>query len=251
MFDSGFFGIGIPEMIIIAIVALVFIGPERLPGVLRNLGNTIANLRSGTDGLRQEFLASMAEVRGPLEELRAPFEELRAPFEEVRSALAGVQSDGRRTLEELRQLYSNPAAEPLGANEAYLVEAGGPSSASPRPAAIEPSSVPQPAAIEPSSVPQPTSPVSAGDHAVRPSRRVRRVPQRKPLAPLAPPGLNGSKGAHEQQSGGQKTDDLPLFGSNIALMSETAHAGGDTALWLSTPSTASQQSGSPVSTATR
>jgi Sec-independent protein translocase protein TatA len=28
------FGIGLPEMIIIAVVALVFIGPDKLPGVL-------------------------------------------------------------------------------------------------------------------------------------------------------------------------------------------------------------------------
>ena len=32
------FGIGLPEMIVIAIVALVFIGPKNLPGVLRSVG---------------------------------------------------------------------------------------------------------------------------------------------------------------------------------------------------------------------
>ena len=36
------FGIGLPEMIIIAVVALIFIGPDKLPGVLRSIGKAVS-----------------------------------------------------------------------------------------------------------------------------------------------------------------------------------------------------------------
>ena len=39
------FGIGLPEMIVIAIVALVFIGPKNLPGVLRSVGRGLVQLK--------------------------------------------------------------------------------------------------------------------------------------------------------------------------------------------------------------
>ncbi|GIT04249.1 MAG: hypothetical protein CM1200mP28_15080 [Deltaproteobacteria bacterium] len=37
------FGIGLPEMFIIAVVAFIFIGPDKLPGVLRSIGKVLLN----------------------------------------------------------------------------------------------------------------------------------------------------------------------------------------------------------------
>ncbi len=39
------FGIGIPEIIVIIVVALVFIGPDKLPGVLRSIGKGLVELK--------------------------------------------------------------------------------------------------------------------------------------------------------------------------------------------------------------
>lgn len=49
------FGIGIPELIVILIIAFVVVGPEKLPKLARSLGKGFYELRRATDGLREEF----------------------------------------------------------------------------------------------------------------------------------------------------------------------------------------------------
>ena len=49
------FGIGVPEFIVILVVALIFIGPERLPEVARFLGKLFAEFRKTTEDLTQEL----------------------------------------------------------------------------------------------------------------------------------------------------------------------------------------------------
>ncbi len=49
------FGIGTPELLVILVVALVVVGPKRLPEVARALGKGLAELRRATSGLTEEL----------------------------------------------------------------------------------------------------------------------------------------------------------------------------------------------------
>ncbi|NOY83628.1 MAG: twin-arginine translocase subunit TatB [Nitrospirae bacterium] len=49
------FGIGIPELLVILVIAFVVVGPEKLPKLARSLGKGFYELRRATDGLREEF----------------------------------------------------------------------------------------------------------------------------------------------------------------------------------------------------
>ena len=49
------FGIGIPELLVILVVALVFVGPERLPEVAKFLGKIFAEFRKATDDISEEL----------------------------------------------------------------------------------------------------------------------------------------------------------------------------------------------------
>jgi Tat protein translocase TatB subunit len=49
------FGIGTPELLVILIVALIVLGPKRLPEVARALGKGLAELRRATSGLSEEL----------------------------------------------------------------------------------------------------------------------------------------------------------------------------------------------------
>lgn len=68
-------GIGGLEYLVIGIVALVVVGPERLPGMLRQLGKMVAKAR----GMANEFRASFDEMarQSELDDLRKEVQALR------------------------------------------------------------------------------------------------------------------------------------------------------------------------------
>jgi TatA/E family protein of Tat protein translocase len=54
------FGIGMPELILIFVVALIVIGPQKLPDIAKALGRALGEFRRATDDLRENFdLASL------------------------------------------------------------------------------------------------------------------------------------------------------------------------------------------------
>ncbi|MDH3681045.1 MAG: twin-arginine translocase TatA/TatE family subunit [Acidimicrobiia bacterium] len=57
-----FFNIGGGELLVIAMVALIAVGPEQLPSVLRKIGKGVAQIRAMTAGLRDEFMSGIDEV---------------------------------------------------------------------------------------------------------------------------------------------------------------------------------------------
>lgn len=56
------FGLGFGEIVIVAILALVLLGPDRLPGAAKALGKTLQDLKKATDGLKGQLEAEMYSV---------------------------------------------------------------------------------------------------------------------------------------------------------------------------------------------
>jgi len=50
------FGIGTEELMLILVIALVVLGPERMPKLARDLGRMVGDFRKTSDDLRNEFL---------------------------------------------------------------------------------------------------------------------------------------------------------------------------------------------------
>ena len=102
-------GIGGGELVVIALVAILVVGPKDLPKLLRFLGQMVGRLRAATADLRQSFDDMAKETE--LDSLRAEIAALRTG-----APLAGLGND-MRFLESPTQLESGPAvslpSEPL------------------------------------------------------------------------------------------------------------------------------------------
>jgi Tat protein translocase TatB subunit len=55
--------VGTGELIFILIIALIFLGPERLPEIMRGVGKTIRQFRDALQGLGSEFGEELASVQ--------------------------------------------------------------------------------------------------------------------------------------------------------------------------------------------
>jgi TatA/E family protein of Tat protein translocase len=59
------FGIGMPELLIILGVALLVLGPKRLPEIARSLGRGLAEFRRASTELRNTLTAPLEEPAEP------------------------------------------------------------------------------------------------------------------------------------------------------------------------------------------
>lgn len=92
---KGMLNLGLWEMLMVAGVALVFVGPERLPEMLRFMGRTYGKLRAMTYDIRREFTIevdrSVAEERTRVMQERRL--EMRRRLEEERKKQADVNDE--------------------------------------------------------------------------------------------------------------------------------------------------------------
>ena len=76
------FGIGLPEMMVIAVVALIFIGPDKLPSVMRSVGRSLVQLKRATNDVRTTVQDEMRDIEREID-LKDVKEELESEFGSV------------------------------------------------------------------------------------------------------------------------------------------------------------------------
>ena len=91
MFDIGF-----PELALASLVALLVLGPERLPSALRTLGLWLGRIRRGFNAVKSEFEREigMDDVRRQLhnEQIMEEVKKIQQETQEFTNEIAGTGS---------------------------------------------------------------------------------------------------------------------------------------------------------------
>ncbi len=103
------FGIGATEMLLILVVALLVVGPKRLPGLARSLGRSMAEFRRQANDLRHTL--QEADVSESLKEAAKP-------PESYRIAPPDLQESGSGPSEEAKPDAVSAASAPTHPHEA-------------------------------------------------------------------------------------------------------------------------------------
>ncbi len=82
------FGIGVAEFFAVLVLALIVLGPERLPRAMRTLGRWVRQLRQMTREFRKEFAEEFSILYEEMDVLRQEAENTRQELADIRSELS-------------------------------------------------------------------------------------------------------------------------------------------------------------------
>ncbi|MDP2950261.1 MAG: Sec-independent protein translocase protein TatB [Chloroflexota bacterium] len=120
----NFFGIGLPEIVLILVLALIVLGPQRLPEFAAQLarlvrqarryaGQVTSQLKYELGDLAQDYEALREELRQLREELREQSkpleEELRAVGSELKASSESIQAAASGKLEKPQEAAQPPS----------------------------------------------------------------------------------------------------------------------------------------------
>jgi sec-independent protein translocase protein TatB len=101
MFDIGF-----SEIVLIGVVALVVIGPERLPKTARTLGHLFGRLQRYVNEVKADINREME-----LDELRRLREQVKGAASELQQSMANVASEVESSVRSVEQQLNEAARE--------------------------------------------------------------------------------------------------------------------------------------------
>ena len=103
------FGIGLPEMILILALALLVVGPDKLPELARSIAKGVLELKKTVSTLKEEFASE-----NPLDSVKPELEEMAGS---IKKQLGDTGSDGWETIIDDKQ-PSAAAEDHQGSSEA-------------------------------------------------------------------------------------------------------------------------------------
>lgn len=172
-------GIGGMEYIVIAVVALLVVGPERLPAMLRKLGQLVAKARNMANEFRHSFdeMARQSE----LDDLRKEVEALRQGQTNMMPLGADAEATFRGIRDDLNRPLDAPAPAPALTGPEEWPDSP------PVMAPLEPETAPKPRAPRKAAAPKAASKAPAKKAAAKPPVAAKTPAAKPSVAKKTPP----------------------------------------------------------------
>ena len=151
------FGIGLPEMILILALALIVVGPDKLPDLARSMAKGLLELKKTAEGLK----ASFTEEGNPLDEIRPELEDAARSLKN--NLLEGPDADKRPDTPYPGVNPPPPASSPTDIDAEY--SAAAPPDPASEPATDEPKSAEESQAGKDADEPARSDAAAESDHA--------------------------------------------------------------------------------------
>jgi sec-independent protein translocase protein TatB len=116
----NFFGVGPAELIVILVVALVFVGPERLPKLAADLARTIREIRKYTGSLAAEFNEVIQKFEKDTQGEKSTWKEIETG---ITGAAKSVTDAVRDVRAEVQGAKNDAATAPPASNGATATDA--------------------------------------------------------------------------------------------------------------------------------
>lgn len=115
------FDIGWSEMLVIAIVVIVVVGPKELPGMLRTFGRTTAKLRVMANDFRKQFDEALKEAE--LDDIKKIADDARKlnPASEIKKALSPMEKTAQDVRAGIDAAMKPTPAKPVAADRKSVV----------------------------------------------------------------------------------------------------------------------------------
>ena len=106
-----FFGIGYMEIGLILLVLLIFVGPQRLPDVIRQLSNAYRKLKEATTELNREFREMADEVKDEVMDARKNIDTDLNSASSLATDIKEISNDISSTMKETRSTTGSSTSQ--------------------------------------------------------------------------------------------------------------------------------------------
>jgi len=89
------FGIGMPEMLLILAIALIIIGPKKLPDLAKSLGRAFAEFKRATSELKESL-----EIDSELNDIKTAFNDMSSDIKEAIEVDVDTESEDQKAQNE-------------------------------------------------------------------------------------------------------------------------------------------------------
>jgi sec-independent protein translocase protein TatB len=119
------FNVGGQEFLVILLLALLVLGPERLPGAIRTVGRIVGELRRISGGFQTELRDALAEPLASVQEIRSSVQDVANNFQQAVNQAARIDQTPETAAVEPVTPPVRPADGPLPEEEESVGDAGG------------------------------------------------------------------------------------------------------------------------------